>query len=150
MKYLQLWRHEYSLNDLDNAITILKTVTEKVYINLDCIPAISSDKWAALADNVGDLKLLVLYGGVVGGGAEAGVGRLVSRVSTVVLWSVMFDDFSCLADSVVDALGEEGARCHQIRFQGPTAFDNRDKIVTLANKLGWTMMDRTSFITISR
>ena len=102
VKYLELWDHKYKYNlaDIDNAIKILKTVTEGVWIDLDRIPDISSDKWAAMADNVGDLKELVLGYGVAGGGAEAGVGRIVLRVSSAMLYNVKIVDFSCFADSL--------------------------------------------------
>jgi len=150
VKYLRLSCHQYSLADLDTAIKLVKTVTEEVWIDLSCIPAISSDKWAALANNVGDLKELVLYGGVVGGGAEAGVGRLVSRVSAVLLRDVKFVNFRCLADNIVESNRGEGARCQQIRFGYSTARDNKDKIVTLAKTLGWTMKNDGGDITISR
>jgi len=150
VKYLVLLNHKYSLADLATAIRIVKTVTEEVFIDLHYIPAISSDKWAALANNVGDLKKLVLLHGVVGGGAEAVVGRLVSRVSEVGLGDVKFEDFRCLADNIVESNRGEGARCQQIRFGYSTARDNKDKIVTLAKTLGWTMKNDGGDITISR
>ena len=148
VKYLELWDHKYKYNlaDIDNAIKILKTVTEGVWIDLRCIPAISSEMWAELAVNVGDIKQLLLCGGVVGGGAEAVVGRLVSRVSSATLNNVKIVDFSCLADSLQIMQGEQGARCQKIECSESTATDNRDKIVALGHTLGWFVDDATNYI----
>ena len=151
VKYLRLGDpHKYSLADIDSVIKIMKTVTERVHINLSWIPDISSEKWAVMADNVGDIKELWLWNGVVGGGAEAVVGRLVSRVSAARLYSVKIVDFSCFADSLQVMLGEEGARCQKITFEWIAKAENKDKTVALGNTLGWTVKDRIDRIIISR
>ena len=83
----------------------------------------------------------MLLNGVVGGGAEAVVGRLVSRVSSARLWDVKIRDFPTFANNLIEGLGEQGARCQQIMFRSSTASDNRDQIVTLGNTLRWTLQE---------
>merc|ERR1712179_270246 len=108
-----------------------------------------SETWTQLYNNWGTRELELWYG-VVGGGAEAGVGRLVSRVSYAWLGSVVIRHFPTFVNNLVVGLGEEGAKCQEIRFSGSTASDNIDQIVTLGNTLGWTVKeDSDDDITIS-
>jgi len=137
--------HKYSLADLQNVISIVRTVTERVWINLSLLPVINSEIWAELYSNWREVRVLELYDGVVGGGAEAEVGRLVSRVSSARLYWVEIKDFPTFANNFVVGLREEGARCQKIRFGS----DNRDQIVRLGNTLGWTVRDESDYIIIS-
>jgi len=142
IKYLLLgYPHKYSLADLENVTSIARTVTEKVWIDLSCIPVINSEICSQLYNIWGKVRQLRLWSGVVGGGAEAGVGRLVSRVSSATLGHVEIRHFLTFVNNLVVGQGEEGARCEEIRFGGSTASDNRDQIATLGNTLGWTVKE---------
>jgi len=137
--YHDCWK--YSVADINKAAQILPAV-KKFFINLEDLPDnMGVDQWRAAADRAARMESMYMEGdsrdGTVGAGCEEEVGRLVTRARKVVLVNIKLPDLNSFVKGVIQGLGEEGANCEEIEFQGGDSQVDKDNLQDIGEQLGW-------------